>query len=441
MISQEVANNALDTTLAAVQSLIKCCMNLKEADPETLRLLDEIARRVGGTFESVPNWTSVAADDPRIKSHPQFEKTVDYRPPSVFDVSLLATSSTIPTTFPTPSAHIVPPLTTSALASMPSHADPDIIAKPVHPQDSTTSISTKKMQKGVFQAGNSKKRKADNEDIDGAVVIETPKLPSLSQQPLKKKFKLNVEKRPTRIIYVKPTLKALLPVTTDKDVPLGNGQGLWDAETLPAEWGSDAHIATPCQHSICYHPRKCDKCTKLDIPCVVLPDKKFGCTRLVCTNCNLMKVTCAIDGVGVRKRMQAKAAMASSNSAEHSGMRIRKSCMISRVQLNIAEEVEQQPGLPADVLMKMLTIISISQQSKQGDQFAPTNRTDPEPTARDILQGIQDLSRKFDLLATNERMDTLDVRVRSVETILHLGRKKLAGPIYDPYPISITSIY
>ncbi|KAG2108988.1 uncharacterized protein F5147DRAFT_652566 [Suillus discolor] len=476
MISQEAANDALDTTLAAVQSLMKRCMKLKEADPETLRLSDEIARQVakdlklyagnatsfsplllscaaviwqhsqGGTFESVPDWTSVAADDPRIKSHPQFKKTVDYRPPSVLDVSLLATSSAIPTTFPTPPPHIVPPLTTSALASMPSRADPDIIAKPVAEPKQSSHLRARKnpplfgrqagpparfhhlyvdkiTQRGVFEVGDSKERKADYEDMDGAVVIEIPKSPSPSQQPLKKKrkFKSNVETRPTRIIYVKPKLKALLPVTTDKDVPLGDDQGFRDAETLskPAEWGSDAYIATPCQHSVRYHPRKCDKCTKLDIPCIVLLDKKFGCTRLACANCDLMKVNCVIDGVGVRKRMQAKAAAAASNSAEHSGTCIRKSRMISRVKLNIAEEAEQQPGLPADVLMKTLAIISTSQRPKQGDQFAPTNRANPKPTARDILQGIQDLGRKFDLLATNERVDTLDVRVHSVETILH----------------------
>ncbi|KAG2085229.1 uncharacterized protein F5147DRAFT_782139 [Suillus discolor] len=439
MISQEAANNALDTTLAAVQLLMKRCMKLKEADPETLRLSDEIARRVakdlklyagnatsfsplllscaaiiqqysqGGTFESVPDWTSVAADDPRIKSHPRFKKTVDYRPPSVLDVSLLATSSAIPTTFPTPPPHIVPPLTTSALASMPSRVDPDIIAKPNPPLLGRQAgpptrfhhlYVDKITQRGVFEVGDSKKRKADNEDMDGAIVIEIPKSPSPSQQPLKKKRKF------------KSNLKALLPVTTDKDVLLGDDQGFRDAETLPAEWGSDAHIATLCQHSVRYHPQKCDKCTKLDIPCVVLPDKKLGCMRLACANCDLMKVTCAIDGVGVRKRKQAKAATAASNSAEHSGTRIRKSPVISR-------EADQQPGLLADVLMKTLAIISTSQQPEQGDQFAPTNRADPEPTARDILQGIQDLGRKFDLLATNERVDTLDVRVCSVETILH----------------------
>ncbi|KAG1902978.1 uncharacterized protein F5891DRAFT_1186118 [Suillus fuscotomentosus] len=479
MIPQEAANDALETTLADVQSLIKCCMKLKEADPETLRLSDEIARRVakdlklyagnatsfsplllscaavirqyskGGAFESVPDWTSVAEDDPRIKDHPRFEKTVDYRPPFALDVSLLATSSAITTSSTSP-PHIIPPLTTSALASMPSHADPDIIAKPVpeprrsshlrarqnpscmdldliakpvaqpkHPSHPRVlknlppllrpahpplrychlyvAEAEREHWKALSTAGDSKKRKAGDEDTDGAIVVETPKLPSSPQEPLKKKRKL-MSDAPTAIIDAKP--KALPSVAPDKAGPPGDDQGFWDSDIRPAEWGSDDCIATPFQHSVRFHPWKCDKCTKMDIPCVVLLDKKFGCMRLACANCDLMKVTCAIDGIGVRKRIQAKASAASSNSAKHSRTRIRKSRVISPVILNIAEEVEQQPGLPADVPIKTLAINSTSQQPEQGDQFAPTNCTDPEPTARDILQGIQDLSRRFDLLAT-----------------------------------------
>jgi hypothetical protein len=61
------------------------------------------------------------------------------------------------------------------------------------------------------------------------------------------------------------------------------------------------------QISVRYHPRQCDKCVKLKVPCIVLPDKKPGCIRLVCANCDEMKIACTIDGVGVRKRLQVKA--------------------------------------------------------------------------------------------------------------------------------------
>jgi hypothetical protein len=49
------------------------------------------------------------------------------------------------------------------------------------------------------------------------------------------------------------------------------------------------------------------------------------------------------------------------------------------------------------------------------------NPTQPEPTARDILQSIQDLGRRLDLLATSERVDELDARLGSVEDVF--GRR------------------
>ncbi|KAG2045419.1 hypothetical protein BDR06DRAFT_1015699 [Suillus hirtellus] len=159
--------------------------------------------------------------------------------------------------------------------------------------------------------------------MDGAVVI-APKSPPSPQEPLKKKRKL-MSNAPTAIIDLTP--KALLPVTTDKDILLGNNQ------PKPAEWGLDAHIATPYQ--------KCNKCMKLDIPCIVLLDKSLDAHNLV------------------KKRMQAKATMALSHFAKHSGMHILMS-QVSGVKLYLAKEVEQQPGLPAGMQMQTLTNISTS---------------------------------------------------------------------------------
>ncbi|KAG1868415.1 hypothetical protein F4604DRAFT_1682344 [Suillus subluteus] len=48
-------------------------------------------------------------------------------------------------------------------------------------------------------------------------------------------------------------------------------------------------------------------CIKLEVPCIVLPDKKFRHTRLTCANCDEMKITCAIDSASVQQRLQAKA--------------------------------------------------------------------------------------------------------------------------------------
>ncbi|KAG1904998.1 uncharacterized protein F5891DRAFT_1183657 [Suillus fuscotomentosus] len=74
--------------------------------------------------------------------------------------------------------------------------------------------------------------------------------------------------------------------------------------------------------------------------------------------------------------MQAKASVASSSSAEHSGMRFPTSGVISKmpaqntlaqssrssgVKLNLVADAEQQPGLPDDVPMQMFPILLRSQ--------------------------------------------------------------------------------
>lgn len=131
MTPSEIANKAFDTTLEVVQLLMKRCMKLKESDPAALIISDEIAKRVvsfaayncqcifvdkqlnlsqakdlklyggnatsfspqllsfaavvrqhskAGRFVSLPDWNSVMDNDPRIKTHPLFHKTVGYRP-------------------------------------------------------------------------------------------------------------------------------------------------------------------------------------------------------------------------------------------------------------------------------------------------------------------------------------------------------------------------
>ncbi|KAG1900016.1 uncharacterized protein F5891DRAFT_1189098 [Suillus fuscotomentosus] len=339
-VPPEVANDALNAMLAVVQSLAQRCIKVKKGDPEALKLSDEIARCVakdlklysgnatlfspqllsfaaivrqhskGGAFENVSNWTSVTNDDPRIKNHPQFEKTVDYRPLSTFNIPAIATSTDIPTTVPIPLALIVPPSTPSTPPSMPSQTDLDVIAKPVEEPKRRVyrhlyfPEAEREQWKIAFTAGDSKKRKAEDEDIDGTTVAKKMR-----------KVKSDVEKEPTRgVIHVKR--RELPPVATDKDILLVTDKDFLDAETRPAEWGSDSDVATPWQHSVRYHPRRCDKCAKLDIACLVLPDKKFGYTHLACANCDNMKIACAIDGVGVRQRLQGNAAKASSDACK-----------------------------------------------------------------------------------------------------------------------------
>lgn len=213
----------------------------------------------------------------------------------------------------------------------------------------------------------------------------------------------------------------------------------------------------------------------MDVPCIVLPDKKFGFTRLACANCDEMKITCAIDGAGVRQRLQAKAQGAAKNTGGNAPLkRSRTRAPKSRAAVTApvasapvkrtkpskrSSSLVLQKGLPDNPPIgkhihhilrtcspRILTTYSEVGQGQMNlmpdganlqappnvqvfrslqlppvDMLAPivpsvpAAPSEPEPTARAILQSIHDLGRRFDLLATNERMDALDVRVDSVE--------------------------
>ncbi|KAG2049428.1 hypothetical protein BDR06DRAFT_1012091 [Suillus hirtellus] len=303
-IPPEVANDALNAMLTVVQSLAQRCIKVKKGDPKGLKLSDKIARHVakdlklysgnatsfspqllsfaaivrqhskGGAFENVPDWTSITSDDPQIKNHPRFEKTMDYHPSSTFNIPAIATLTDIPATIPIPLALIVPPLTPSTLPSMPSQTDLDVIAKPVdkpkrqvrvaknlphvgcpaHPplryQHLYFPEAEREQWKTAFTAGNSKKRKAEDEDIDGITVAKKMR-----------KVKSNVEKEPTRgVIHASNSLplQEFPSVATDKDVLLVADKDFLDAETQPAEWGLDSDVATPWQLVRCApYPSMC----------------------------------------------------------------------------------------------------------------------------------------------------------------------------------------
>ncbi|KAG2061001.1 hypothetical protein BDR06DRAFT_966810 [Suillus hirtellus] len=321
-VPSEQANHALNITLATLQSLMKCCIKVKEDNPEALRLSDEIAWRV---------------------SHPHFDKTMDYLPPSSLDdLVIAATSTTNPPTVPTMATTSIPP---STLASpfKPSLMESNILAGPELEQKGSLDLGKEKAKDppipidtpaapptkyNLFMAGT-KKRKAAEEDMDTIVMVTKTKLPSLSEEPVKK--------------------------------------GKIASKTISkTELGLDEDIATPW--------KQCDKCAKLDIACLVLPNKKFGNMRLACANCDSMKIACAIDGIGVWQRLQ-------------KGMS------------------SHLPG------MTLAHVASLEEEIK----LALTNLVEPEPTAREILQGIQDLGRRLDLLAATEWMHALEVRVDSME--------------------------
>ncbi|KAG2054019.1 hypothetical protein BDR06DRAFT_996834 [Suillus hirtellus] len=406
----EAANNALNTTLINAKDLKLYAGTATSFSPLLLSCAAIIRQcSKAGTFESIPDWTSVTEDDPRIKTHPRFEKTLGYCCPSLVEVPADldpqdAASASV-TTVPSAADPISP---TSALPALPASQSlnnpiaalavehklvllvPDLMAAGVQsPPHLSVKFNLfvagtkKKSRRAAPQVSNTKKRKAKDEDTN----VDDPKShpPSLKpRQKRKKKFlSADEDKVCTRTIYVKSN------AASDKDSDAA-GPDLSDVVD------DESFLEVETRDSQITMPWKCDKCTKLDIPCIVLPDKKFRYTRLACANCNHMKITCAIDGVSVRQRMQVKVAMATSKPARNSRMHMKTSHVISKTP-----EKKQQPG-PL-VGAPMCTVPTV------GTSRAPENHADPEPTARDILQSIHDLGRRLDLLATNERVDALEL--------------------------------
>ncbi|KAG1806382.1 uncharacterized protein HD556DRAFT_1302872 [Suillus plorans] len=215
-------------------------MKLKEGDPETLTLLDDIARCMllscaaiiqqyskGSAFQHVPNWTSVSNNDPRIKSHPRFDKTMGYSSSAAAEASTcfepphapmsihLSTNDTF-TLLPTVLALLLiwlrsPHRTLNPGQYLPHHIPP---AAPVKHSLFVAGMK-KKPAKVTPQVGNSKKRKVAEEDANEAVMTDAPELPSRSSKPRQKRKKKflsdkDQDQAPTRTVYVIPKLHTLL---------------------------------------------------------------------------------------------------------------------------------------------------------------------------------------------------------------------------------------
>ncbi|KAG2052604.1 hypothetical protein BDR06DRAFT_972984 [Suillus hirtellus] len=550
MTPSEIANDTLQATLETVQSLMKRCLKLKESDPGTLTLLDEIARCLakdlklyGGSatlfspkllscaaivqehskasiFVSLPNWKTIIDDDPCIKSHLWFHKTLDYRPSTFAEPQL--TMEMAESTVKTLSESIRPPqlgswkvmqpvplagnevlpriprlqtlgvLVTELMRSdIRSNAIPPLVFLPL--TCLPRSIAPAMVRHGIHAAGSMKtqttaqprkrKRKVEESDNDGkeAEVIHGCTPTPISQKLIrkrKKKFMLDEgDNGDTGTTHVKVTLthKTVSVKTFNAGAPnniladmsatdLVNDKGFWDEKTRPVGWGLDSNITTTMEVgkqanlSVRYHPRQCNKCVKLKVPCIVLLDKKPGCIRLVCANCDEMKITCTIDGIGVWQRLQVKAKEAADepkinplskrprshakksrpaakNLAKSTPAKTMKPA--TRWSSHVAQTVtmddplneqptNSRPKHPALLVPQNIQMSDPSKQSEMGlpeiisipaplQPPGPTNLPVPEPSGSDILRSIQDLGKRFDLLATNEWVDALDARVDSVE--------------------------
>ncbi|KAG2085890.1 uncharacterized protein F5147DRAFT_659368 [Suillus discolor] len=446
----------------------------------------------GGVFVTLPDWMSVTDKDLRIKGHPRFNKMALYRPcPSVeipvfvgtdARVSRSGTSAAVSFTMQpivAPSTPAPPPEdfgNHAAPATELSPLSPSPISEPLEPLAPIISapillkynlfvLGTKKNAVQVMEkVGNSRKRHAEDDDPEEVKSVDMTHSDPQSRKSVPKRNRLmssdeeNVQTKPgfvTKIIgsskiAPSPLIIEEHPAPARSNCSEGtDDRGFWDAENRPVEWGRDSAIATAVEYSVRHHTQKCDKCNKLDVACLVLLDKKFGCIRLDCANCDEMKITCAINGIGVQERMQAKAKAKakagedSSNPVRRSKSRVPKSRVVNKTLVNTRSR--KMPIQPASSSSPDQHNIIEQGDSAPHDQVVSTDVTpartevepmrtiglsvpiveaawavdpaDPKPTARDILHSIQDLGRRLDLLATNERVDQLDARLGSVEDI------------------------
>ncbi|KAG1904950.1 uncharacterized protein F5891DRAFT_1183594 [Suillus fuscotomentosus] len=574
MIPSEEANTALNDTLKDVQSLIKRCMKLKEGDSVTvLALLDEIVRclakdlklyggsatsfspqllscavvirqyTTGGMFTSSLDWTTIGNNDPHIKDHPRFQKTIHYRAPTgskktehelaslaqmdvrqavlsfpsldspegspradiqtpikllpsmekpqhvisletvglgtdhcsahvngarkdaredCFDPPPTLTKTMeqlipVPTsTAParTPETTVLTPSPTFTKALEPLTPLPISIATAKSPEQSVVTWDPKTWEKTHRQHRNDKKRQVEDDVADETDIIHRPAPCPLSWQPKrKKKFMSDDEEetRPHGTIYVarkqhtsSSMASAVATGSNAMSSDVVGDKGFWDVDTRPAGWGRDSTIATAAEYSIRHHPRKCDKCMKLDVPCIILLDKKYGFTRLACVNCDKMKITCAIDGVGVWERLQAKAKStdtavppptkhsktrahklwAAKSQAKHvPSKKARPTTRFSRAEKKVVHHLlDAKPNVLQlePVLAPATANSSTCIWETQVSSSAPGNPPEPEPSARDILHSIHDLGKRSDLLAMNEQVDAMDERLDSVEEQLDI---------------------
>ncbi|KAG2058070.1 hypothetical protein BDR06DRAFT_968987 [Suillus hirtellus] len=349
MTPADTANEALDTTLVAMQLLIKQCMLLESGDPEVLRISDEISRHVllsctaivqecskAGTFQTMLDWTSMIDNDPRIKGHPWFNKTLNYCSCTADEIPILLDSEPLTSTGTPLAIHfaplaIVPPPTLCPLpmdrdfANSPSQAIVPLLPSPtsmaLEPLTllpvSTVSIPSKynlfvpgtKNAKTAPKARNRKKRKAEDNGVEEVKLGNIPSSPSWLGKSSQKRSKYVSSDEQNEHTDITSVIEALvthqiLNVPADKNVApecsdsteMADESGFWDAETRPVEWGRDSAITTAAE------------------------------------------VTCAINRVGVRERMQAKAkamaAEAVANPTRCSKLHAPKSQVINKMVVN-----------------------------------------------------------------------------------------------------------
>ncbi|KAG2058428.1 hypothetical protein BDR06DRAFT_1004144 [Suillus hirtellus] len=465
MTPLEIADNTLNATLEKVQSLMKLCIKLKASDPGTLTLSDEITRRLAkdlklyggsttlfspqllscaavvwqhskaGAFVSLPNWTSVMDNDPCIKSHPQCHKTVDYRPcsqpePTTSSSAVLAEVQSTTQTLTKSILAIGPTQLASLKAKQPvPPADQEVLpnafvlrpptvpvtepiasdiqsmtACPMIPEPPTPhppSISPVVVGQSILETGNrnintqletaarpkkSRKRKAEETHYDEMTVMHGHAPAAISWTPIQKLKKVASgggtidEKHKTMLVKTWDVVATDATYEDTYPTDWADNGGVWDTAIRPAGPNINPPPKRPRTHE----------------------NKSRPASKKLAENAPAKTIK---PSTGSSSRAQHNITLDDLLKEQPTNLRPHHADLQAPQNIQSCEP-SQSLEVTFPALISMLAPVL---------PLAHANSPELEPTGRDILRSVQDLSKRFDLLATNERADALNARVDSVE--------------------------
>ncbi|KAG1789223.1 hypothetical protein EV424DRAFT_1355830 [Suillus variegatus] len=475
-MTPEAANDALNTTLATLQSLIKCCIHLNQDDQEALKLSDEIARRVPlcdntprmapfklcptgtlwstmthasrATHASTRRWTTVLSLQLELFPHWRFKL-----PGRHLSSGLLTVPAAVgPFMKQAPAVEV----DSTPLSPLPAYLELEPLT-PLAPSVASATPSTtrhklfvpgniSKKVKVTPHPRNDKKRKAEEDDTDSA---DAPRCPTGSLKPNLKKIKK-------------------LPSHDGQNKLRKTRNGTTKAGLLTVAHTSPMHLVADIgQGSIAVRQDlKIYWTWKLRMPStrpliIVSGTQKLGLVIGVWIQQLLQQwsipfatihenVTNARNQASLAlsyqtKRLDAHDSFAQIATGQSEMLKKDSPAPLTMPAVPLSTpavkeitehgDVEEQPinstVTPAEVML--FSPIAKPGQTSQVEQVHPMgvdhlveeadqpmgvdHPAEQEPTAKDILQAIWDLGNKFDLLATNERVDALDAKVNSVEEV------------------------
>ncbi|KAG2099264.1 uncharacterized protein F5147DRAFT_655863 [Suillus discolor] len=434
----------------------------------------------GGAFETLPDWNSVVDDDPCIKSHPLLPQDVGlpvlslqlelfpYWSLKLPGHHLLCGLSLVPTAVgPVTKQAPAVEVDSTPLSPLPTSLELEPLT-PLAPSVASAAPSTarhklfvpgntSKKVKVIPHPRNDKKRKAEEDDTDSA---DAPRCPTRSHKPnLKKIKKLPSHDRQNKLRKTRSgTTKAgLLTVahTSRMYLVADIGQGIivvgvsgtqklgWVtlSSGTGAEWNLLYNIFSLMigvwiqrllqQWSIPFatirgNVTNARNQANLALFCRTKKSDAYDSFARIATGQRLLAQLMEwVSGTGCRLKPKQQAVTQAADRPKRSRSRVPKARAVSEMLKKDSPASLTMPAVPLSTpvvkeidergMTPVEETAGLTHCQTRADQ--PIGATEQEPTAKDILQAIRDLGSKFDLLATNERVDALDAKVNSVEEV------------------------